>query len=403
VTQNDANSGCPTAGRESDWDPTAPETFDSPHVLYEELRRTNPLPWSNEFGGFWAAMTFEDVETVATRSDLFTTTVQNVVPHVPRKRPRPPLHVDPPQHALYRQPLDRVFRKRVLGRLREQFSASAQRLVEPIVETGQGDFSREVALPYAVECFAIFLGVPSEQVVRIREVGVEYSFAIQDMAMDRIGRASEELYVIAHELVAERVTNPLDPDLDMISSLLRASEQDPGPAPDTIVDVVRQIIVAGVGAPHAALGSAVVHLAREPEVQSQLRNYPSLLPRAIEELLRLYAPYRVFARTARQDVTLAGETITAGEAVTMIFPSANRDEAVFERPHEFDMSRSPNNHLAFGRGTHRCPGAAMARMQMHEMIKVLLTGTSEFGLSGEVEMFNWLEFGPRSSPMWFKD
>ncbi|TNY35085.1 cytochrome P450 [Thermomonospora catenispora] len=382
------------AERPSDWDPRAPETFDSSHEVYADLRRRCPVPWSNAYGGFWAATRYEDVVRVARDSETFSTAVQNVVPHVPRAQRRPPLHFDPPEHAVYRAPLDRVMSRAAVRRLEPAFAAAARELLQPMLERGGGDYSAEFALPFAAQCFALFLGLPVEQVLEIRRIGVEYSFAIQEMDKPRIAAASDELYAIARTLVADRRRDPRDPDTDMIASLLEAPISD-----EMVVGTVRQTIVAGIGAPHAVLGSAAVHLARDPDLQRTLRTRPDRLPAAIEELLRLYAPYRVFARTATRDVELGGRLIRAGEPITMLFPSANRDESVFSDPHRLDLDRRPNRHLAFGRGAHRCPGAAMARLEMAAALRALLDGTTHLALDGPVKMFNWLEFGPRSVPL----
>ncbi|NJP97915.1 cytochrome P450 [Nonomuraea sp. FMUSA5-5] len=387
-------------GRASDWDPTAPETFDSSHEVYTDLRRRCPVPWSDAFGGFWAATRYADVVRVARDSGTFSTAVQNVVPHVPRAQRRPPLHFDPPEHGVYRAPMDRVLRRAVVRRLEPAFAAAARELLEPLLARGGGDYAREFALPYAAQCFALFLGLPVEQVLEIRRIGVEYSFAIQEMDRARVMKASDELYAIALAIVEERRARPRDPDEDLVSSLLRASGDPARPIPyELVVATVRQTVVAGIGAPHAVLGSAAVHLSRDPDLQDRLRADPALLPAAIEELLRLYAPYRVFARTATRDVELGGRTVRAGEAITMIFPSANRDEAVFADADRLDLERRPNRHLAFGRGAHRCPGAAMARLELAAALGELLAGTSRVEPGGEVEMFNWLEFGPRSAPL----
>ncbi|WP_327106034.1 cytochrome P450 [Nonomuraea glycinis] len=384
----------------SDWDPTAPETFDSSHGVYAELRRRCPVPWSDAFGGFWAATRYSDVLRVARDSETFSTAVQNVVPHVPRAQRRPPLHYDPPEHEIYRAPLDRVLRRSVIRRLEPAFAQVARELLVPLLARGGGDYAQEFALPYAAQCFALFLGLPVDQVLEIRRIGVEYSFAIQEMDRARVMTASDELYAIARAIVEDRRADPRDPDEDLVTNLLRASGDPARPIPhDLVVATVRQTIVAGIGAPHAVLGSAAVHLSRDPDLQDRLRADPGLLPAAIEELLRLYAPYRVFARTATRDVELGGRTVRAGEAITMIFPSANRDEAVFDDADRLDLERRPNRHLAFGRGAHRCPGAAMARLEMAVALGELLAGTTRVEPDGEVRMFNWLEFGPRSAPL----
>ncbi|MFG2085451.1 MULTISPECIES: cytochrome P450 [unclassified Spirillospora] len=385
-----------TTERPSDWDPLQPETFDSSHAVYADLRRRCPVPWSDAFGGFWAATRYDDVVRIARDSETFSTAVQNVVPHVPRTRRRPPLHFDPPEHGIYRAPLDRVMSRAAVRRLEPAFAEAAEELLRPLLARGGGDFSKEFALPFAAQCFALFLDLPLAQMLDIRRIGVEYSFAIQDMDKPRIMAASDELYGIARALVDERRRHPRDPDTDMVTSLLEA---DPAIPDDLVVGTVRQTIVAGIGAPQAVLGSAAVHLARDPDLQERLRDRPDLLANAIEELLRLYAPYRVFARTATRDVEIGDRTIRAGEPVTMLYPSANRDEEVFTDPDQLVLDRHPNRHLAFGRGAHRCPGTALARMEMAAALRTLLDGAAEITLDGPVKMFNWLEFGPESAPL----
>lgn len=212
----------------------------------------------------------------------------------------------------------------------------------------------------------------------------------------RIMAASDELYDVARTLVAERRRDPRDPGADMVTSLLDA---DPPIPDDLVVGTVRQTIVAGIGASQAVLGSAAVHRPRDPDLQERLRERADLLASAVEELLRLYAPYRVFARTATRDVEVGGRTIRAKRPVTMLFRSANRDEKVFTEPDRLDLDRHPSRHSAFGRGAHRRPGTALARMEMTAALRALLDGTSEVALDGNVEMLNWLEFGPKSVPL----
>ena len=167
----------------------------------------------------------------------------------------------------------------------------------------------------------------------------------------------------------------------------------------TAIATIRQMIVAGMGAPQASLGSAIVHLSRDVDLQAHLRAHPDDLPAAIEELLRLYAPYRVFARTASRDVAVHGRLVREGEPVALLFPSANRDRTAFDEADEFVLRRPNNSHLAFGRGAHRCPAATMGRIELLIALQVLLERTSSFTAAGDVVMMNWLEYGPRSVPV----
>src|SRR5262249_29891442 len=153
--------------------------FGSAHADYAALRRTNAFPWSEDFGGFWAAMTYADILAVA-QDERFITSVQNVVPHVPRSSRRPPLHFDPPEHTAYRDAIDPVLRRSVISAHEPAFRERAEALVQAMALRGGADGVADFAAPFAVDCFAVFLSVPSALTHRIREIGVRYGFAIQD-------------------------------------------------------------------------------------------------------------------------------------------------------------------------------------------------------------------------------
>ncbi|KGH11874.1 cytochrome P450 [Comamonas thiooxydans] len=212
-------------------------------------------------------------------------------------------------------------------------------------------------------------------------------------------QGSADLYAVAKEVVEARKNDLQDPEEDLISALLLAKINGEAMPVQLVVASIRQFLSAAQAAPQAVLGSIAVHLARDQALQEQLRQDPSLHPKAVEEFLRMYAPYRVFARMATKDVEIRGRSINAGEVLTMMFPSANRDEDVFSNPHEFRLDRGANKHIAFGRGAHQCPAASLARTELTIGLGKLLDKTSRFKLAGPVKMSDWLEFGPSSTPI----
>jgi cytochrome P450 len=155
-------------------------------------------------------------------------------------------------------------------------------------------------------------------------------------------------------------------------------------------------------APSILIGAIVKHLGADKAMQNRLRADPSLIPAAIEEFVRLYTPYRGFARTASCPVTLHGETIEPGQPITMTYAAANRDPAQFPEPTEFVLDR-PNiaSHLGFGRGRHRCVGMPLARMAMQVALKVLLERTTDFEIDGPLEYARMPEIGIISCPLKF--
>ncbi|WP_250452526.1 cytochrome P450 [Caballeronia sp. ATUFL_M2_KS44] len=385
---------------ESEFNPLYEETFDNSHVYYSEMRAKCPVAHSNEFGGFWALFKYDDVIRLQEDTDSFSTAEQNIVPRVTRKDgPRPPLHFDPPEHATFRNPINRIFRKSRIDKLETSLQNYASELLVPLVSKGHADFTKDFAEYFTAHAFGEILSLPLDMMLRARSVGVRYYRATTSMNQEEMVQASTDLYAIAREIVDGRKQALLNPDEDLVSALLLAGERGPAISEKLVVASIRQVLSAAQAAPGAVLGSIAVHLARDQELQATLRKSPELLPRAVEEFLRMYAPYRVFARTAKHDVEIGGRQIKAGEAITMMFPSANRDEAVFPNPHVFDMNRQPNRHIAFGRGAHQCPASSLARLELRIGIGALLALTSSFKLGGEVKMTDWVEFGPSSTPL----
>ena len=164
----------------------------------------------------------------------------------------------------------------------------------------------------------------------------------------------------------------------------------------------RQCLVVAIIAPSILIGAIMNHLGADKALQGRLRADPSLIPAAIEEFVRLYTPYRGFARTASCPVELHGETIEPGNPITMTYAAANRDPAQFPEPGEFVLDR-PNiaSHLGFGRGRHRCVGMPLARMAMQVALRVLLERTTDFEVDGPLEYARMPEIGIISCPVKF--
>jgi cytochrome P450 len=184
------------------------------------------------------------------------------------------------------------------------------------------------------------------------------------------------------------------------SSLLAMRIDGQAVSDDLMQGALRQLLVAGHVAVTMALGSVARHLALHPELQAELRADRERIPAAIEELLRLYAPNQAFCRTANRTVELHGQTIPPRVPIVVLYPSANRDELVFEAPDEFRWDR-PVKHLAFGNGVHKCPGEGLARMQLRIFAEELLTRTAQVEIDGTVEFAQWPEYGPKSLPLRF--
>lgn len=385
-----------------DFDPLQPETFDSPHEEYRRLRRECPVAHSDAWGGYWALHKHSDVAAAAADSRLFITSKQNVVPKVATTGRRPPLHLDPPDHTPYRRAIAPLLTSNKVARLRPYIQETCRELLAPMVAQGGGDICEEYSSRMPVRTFAQWMDLPADQIERLSHWGKQFNIAVQSADAPASVEASDALYEIARDLIVDRKANPLDTGIDVTSALLAARHEDQALPDELILGTIRQVLVVGIIAPTVMIGSMCVHLSRDQELQSRLRADLSLVPAAVEEFLRLYTPYRGFARTATRDVCLRGRTIPEGEAVALVYSSANRDEDVFEAPDEFRLNR-PNigESLHFGRGTHNCPGAALARLELQVALAELLANTRSFRMNGDIVPTRMPEIGALHVPLAF--
>ncbi len=385
----------------NEYDPTAEETFDSAHEVFADLRARCPVAHSTAFDGFWAVTRYEDVYRMLMEPDLYITSVRNVVPGSSTTGRRPPLHLNPPDHTPYRRAIDRALSGTRVAAIEPVTRRIAHDLMRSFVARGEADFVEHFSSPLPAAVFGEWLGLTDAQTQVLWRTAKAYVKAWESFDKSSVAVAAEQLSAMAAEVIAERRREPRDPASDPTSSLLEARDNDGQPFPEVLLaGCVRQVLVVGLVAPPILLGSIVVHLSRDPQLQRQLREDLSLVPDAMEEFLRLYTPYRGFARSARQEVEMHGRRIRPGEAIAMVYASANRDESVFPEPNTFRLRR-PNikQHLAFGRGPHMCAGVALARQELRIALEELLKQTSHFEVCGEIRMSGMPELGPVSVPV----
>lgn len=402
MTVQTTPASCAERRSADDFDPRAPEDFDSAHAVYRDLRARCPVAHSTAWNGFWALTRYDDVVGVLT-DPRYTTSVQNVVPKFAFTGRRPPLHLDPPEHTAYRQVINRFFTRAKMQRLEPLVRRDTVDLLQPLIDGGAADISADFAHRIPACVFAEFFNLPRELALTIREITRIYVAAIMDVDDDVVRAYSARLYDIARRVIDERRACPMDPDEDLTTALLHARWDD-APLPDEMVlGCVRQLLVTGMVAPAVFIGSMAAHLARHAELQDRLRADPALIPAALEEYLRLYTPYRGMARTAKQDVVIRGQPIRKDEPIALVYASANRDESVFPHPDSFVLHR-PNidRHIAFGRGPHQCAGTPLARMMFRVVLEELLARTRRFDLAGGIRMARWAEWGTTSVPLRFE-
>lgn len=383
-------------------DPTAS------HRTYERLRAGCPVAHTDALGGFWMLTRHDDVARVAADAARYTTTVQNVVPKVAYTGRRPPLHLDPPEHTPYRAALNPLLSAERVARLEPLVREMVREELRPLQARGGGDLCGEWSARFPVRAFARWMNLDAALETQLMSAGPEFIRSVQAFDSASMKETSLVLYDMARALIRQRQAHPLPVEDDPVSALLAVRLPGPGgeaePLPEEmVVGTVRQVLVVGIVAPMVMMGSIAWHLAKDPALHTQLRSDASRIPAAVEEFLRLYTPYRGFARTAVQDTEIRGCPVGHGEAIALTYASANRDERVFPDPHRFILDR-PNigDHLAFGRGPHFCAGAHLARLELRIALEELLAATRRIEVSGEVAWCPYPEIGPYRMPVRFQ-
>jgi cytochrome P450 len=389
-----------------DFDVLPGETLEQSQATYADLRQRCPVAHTDSLGGFWALTRHADVARVAADYGTFSTTVQNVVPKVAFTGRRPPLHLDPPDQTPYRAALNPLLSAERVATLEPVIRAIVREELQPLVARGGGDICGEFSGRFPVRVFGRWMNLDDGLQAQLMNAGPAFIRAVQAFDNAAMKDTSVVLYDMAREVIARRKANPQPAETDPVSDLLAVRIDRNGQAmalpDDMIIGTVRQVLVVGIVAPMVMVGSMAIHLARDPALHRQLKKNAALIPAAVEEFLRLYTPYRGFARTPLRDVEVSGCPIRAGEPVALTYASANRDEAVFPEPDVFKLDR-PNisDHLAFGKGPHYCAGAHLGRLELRVALEELLAATEALEVNGEVLYCPYPEIGPYQVPLRF--
>ncbi|EMD01041.1 hypothetical protein BAUCODRAFT_144616 [Baudoinia panamericana UAMH 10762] len=372
---------------------------------YDIFRQQCPLAYTKQYDGYWLMTRYEDVKAAALDSETFISSVKAVIPSDPRGLRRPPLNFDAPRHTPYRTALDRTLKPARIRKLAQRLEKHADELLAIILERDDrtGDICSDFAGPFAAWVEAEWLNLTPDKAPLLAKTAASWIDAWRRMDRDATTLHSTTLYGMAEELLEDRRQNPRDPEEDPASSLLLEKDSEGKPLDNVhLIGCLRQSLVVGMVAPPLLIGGIVHHLTKDPELQKQLRDNPDLVPAAVEEFVRLYSPYRGFARTVSKDVHMHGQTIKPGQPLSLTYVAANRDPAIFEQPHKFIMNR-PNiaMHLGFGRGRHRCAGQPLARLAIQVALKAFLK-TKRFETFGCMQYARMPEWGIISCPIRFE-
>ena len=351
---------------QDDWDPKSDAVQRDQRAAYDGMRERCPVAYSDFLG--WSLFRHQDIVRVLNDPDTFSNAVSR---HL-----SVPDGMDPPEHTEFRRMILPYFRPERVDAFEPQCREIAANLLQSLLERDELEFIGDFAHWFAVRIQCASLGWPLEMCEPLRlwtQKNHQATFARDRQAMTEIAREFEG-YV--HQLLQSRRAAGAQAGDDITSSLLRQEVQGRPLRDDEIVSVLRNWTVGEVGTISAALGILVHYLSQHPDLQQQLRAQPSLLPAAIEEILRIHGPLVANRRITTRPVEIGGRKIGAGERLSLIWISANRDGRVFEDPEAYRADRDQAENLLYGAGIHVCPGAPLARMEMRVAMEELLGRTT---------------------------
>jgi len=367
-----------------------------PHAAWALLRRESPVHWW-ERGvkvPFWAITKHADIIEISKQPRRHLNAPRLAVfpefapPTEDERVARHLLNMDPPEHARFRKLASAHFTPRAVERLRADVDAIAREIVDELVGEGEIDFVEKVAARLPLAVLADLLGVPRED-WRLMFRWTNQTVGSGDPEYQRQGgqrqtaeSARTALFEYFWKMVEERRRTPRD---DIVSVLANA-ELDGAPLPPfELLSYCFLLVVAGNETTRNATSGGLVALIENRDELARLRRNPALVESAVEEILRWTSPVIQFCRTATEDFELRGQRIRAGESMCLLYPSANRDEEVFDQPDRFRVDRHPNPHLAFGVGEHFCLGAHLARLELQAIFRHLAARLEDIELTGPVE------------------
>jgi cytochrome P450 len=376
----------------------------TPWRMFTTLRRHDPVHWQAEpapNSGFWAVTRHADIVRVDRDPETFTSTrfvnLEEVDDDLMAIR-RSMLEADGARHHALRRLLQRDFSHRAVARYEVFLRGLTARTLDAALVKGSFDFVAEIAADFPINVLARMLGVPDGDTQKLIEWGnriigntdPDYADVLLHSEESERYRnlpfrspAALEVFAYGRELAAERRGGPGD---DLVSKLVNQTPSDGVPLSDNDFDnYFLLLVVAGNETTRHAISHSMLALLEHPDQLARLRDDPSLMSTAVEEFLRWASPVYHFRRTATRDVELGGKRIREGDKVVLWFASGNRDEDVFTDPHGFDVTRTPNDHLTFGKGSpHFCLGNTLARLEIRVMFEELLQRLAGIRLAGEV-------------------
>jgi cytochrome P450 len=377
----------------------APEAVRDPYSLLGALRSSSPVHWSRRHHA-WILTRHDDVLTALSDERLSTDNIRPLqrrmtLPEQERFAPAAELleswmlFTDPPLHTRLRAPVRSTFTPRAVERLRPRIVEIVEQLVR---DAGQVfDFTSTVALPLPALAIAELLGIPASALDQVRDwsrmLGALVVGKVQDEAMwDKALAAAIGFTDLFTDLVHHYEAHPAD---NLITALLATRRDEEALTEAQVVGACTMLLFAGHETTTNLLSSGLLALLLRPEAHAALHADPSLVPTAVEEMVRFDGPAKVVVRRVREAHVLHGRRLEQGQPVYLAIAAANRDPAVFDHPDRFDIGRTPNRHLGFGWNRHFCLGAQLARLEVATVLEAVRSSIPTLQLACDSQELRW--------------
>ena len=351
--------------KHADWDPRDPETSKDPIAVCDEMRRKCPVAYSDALQH--SVFRHADIMRVLSDPATFSNRVSN--------RVSVPNGMDPPEHTVYRKLIEPYFGSDALARFAPDCRELCVALMGQLPAEGEVEIMSDLAEPFALQAQCAFMGWPETLHEPLRDWMRKKDTADSSGDRQRIAAVALEFEATIRSLLAQRRAAGAHAPDDVTGRLMRESVGGRALAEEEIVSILRNWTVGELGTIAASIGIIVFYLARHPDIQDRLRADPGLILAANDEMLRIHAPLLCNRRMVTKPVRIGATELQPGDRVTVLWASANRDEAVFGDPDEFRLDLDPALNLLYGAGIHACPGAPLARLELKLVVETLLSQT----------------------------
>jgi cytochrome P450 len=354
-----------------------------PQPLFKLLRDAGPAVHMEDMDMFIVGGD-ADVHEVLHHPEVFSSGPEAV--QIGQVRPLIPLQIDPPEHRNYRKLLDPLFAPKRIALLEDRTRALVQGLIDEVAGSGRCNFHLSLAEPLPTTVFLQLLGLPlhrAKEFIALKDGIVRPPAHTPEERVAMVNETGQKIYAVLQEVVDQRLAERED---DFISLFLDSEVDGHRLTPEDVIDIGYLFFLAGLDTVTASLDCMVAYLAQHPQQRQQLVDDPTLIPHAVEEMLRWETPVQGVIRITTQDTELNGCPIPAGKQVSVLLGSANVDERTWERPDEVDFHRQINKHIAFGGGAHRCLGSHLARMELRVALEEWHRAVPDYRLPDGIEL-----------------